>query len=103
VEWAVGAGWEHPGSEEPGEVRIRGGPGGRGSEELRRRVPSGWVCRSEDRRACLDGGVHSSGRGVPAGPGQVAVAPKRRGEMPGITGVRARRLGTGCEEEIPMR
>jgi hypothetical protein len=65
--------------------------------------PSGWVCRSEDRRACLDGGVHSSGRGVPAGPGQVAVAPKRRGEMPGITGVRARRLGTGCEEEIPMR
>jgi hypothetical protein len=36
-------------------------------------------------------------------PGQVAVAPKSHCEMPGITGVRARRLGTGCEEEIPMR
>jgi hypothetical protein len=23
--------------------------------------------------------------------------------MPGMTGVRARRMGTGCEEEIPMR
>jgi hypothetical protein len=36
-------------------------------------------------------------------PGQDAGAPESHGEMPGITGVRARRLGTGCEEEIPMR
>jgi hypothetical protein len=49
--------------------RTRGGGGGRGSEELRRRVPSGWVRWSEDRRVRLDGGVHSSGRGVPAGAG----------------------------------
>jgi hypothetical protein len=48
-------------------------------------------------------GSAPSGREVPAEPGQVVETPKSRGGEPGMTGVRARRLGTGCEEEIPMR
>jgi hypothetical protein len=48
-------------------------------------------------------GSTPSGRVVPAEPGPVVEAPKSRGGEPGMTGVRARRLGTGCEEEIPMR
>jgi hypothetical protein len=118
------------GSEEPG-VRTRGNGGGRRSEEHRRRVPGASCGGSEEplrpsvARApkslcgrCPDGvgpqvrrpaspprwrGSAPSGRGVPAEPGQVVEAPKSHGGEPGITGVRARRLGTGCEEEIPMR
>lgn len=118
------------GSEEPG-VRTRGNGGGRRSEEHRRRVPGASRGGSEEplrpsvARApkslcgrCPDGvgpqvrrpaspprwrGSAPSGRGVPAEPGRVVEAPKSHGGEPGITGVRARRLGTGCEEEVPMR
>jgi hypothetical protein len=88
------------GSEEPrrpGRARLRrageaAGPDGEGP--MLRRAPG----------AHLDGGVRSVGlRGVPAEPGRVTGAPKSLDGVPGMTGVRTRRLGTGCEEEVPMR